>query len=229
MIKLMPLILLGLGFFLLVQISAWAQGRNLRRNSRPLHNDQTEALLRRLADAAGVDKIEVRVLEQPMINGLATPSGEIYVTRGLFQQVQKGRITGPEFASVVAHELGHLALGHARRRMVDVAGAQAVHMLLGGLLSRFIPVVGWYVARWLSGFFIASLSRRDEFEADRYATAVMMKSGLGAEAQARMLEKLNDLMPGANPAGASWLASHPPVPQRAEKIRANAERWNAAR
>ena len=36
----------------------------------------------------------------------------------------------------------------------------------------------------------ARLSRRDEFEADAYATALMVRSGIGAEHQARLLEKL---------------------------------------
>ncbi|MEM0945056.1 MAG: M48 family metalloprotease, partial [Pseudomonadota bacterium] len=72
----------------------------------------------------------------------------------------------------------------------------------------------------------AGLSRRDEFEADAYATALMIRSGLGAEAQARMLEKLTELVPGSKAASASWLASHPPVDERARAIRANAARYD---
>ena len=63
------------------------------------------------------------------------------------------------------------------------------------------------------------------FEADAYATALMVKSGLGAEPQARMLEKLIELVPEAATQETSWLASHPPVTERAEAIRQNAERW----
>ena len=49
MAKLLP-ILLMLGFGLIMwKISAWSTGRSLRRNSRPLHNDQIDALLQRLA------------------------------------------------------------------------------------------------------------------------------------------------------------------------------------
>lgn len=227
MAKLLP-ILLMLGFGLVMwKISAWSTGRSLRRNSRPLHNDQIDALLHRLAASAGVEKIAVRMLDAAMINGLATPQGEIYVTRGLVKQLQAGRITAAEFASVIAHELGHLALGHTKRRMVDVAGAQAATYLIGGLLARFIPYIGWYIARWLSSFFIATLSRKDEFEADAYATALMIRSGLGAEPQAQMLEKLEELIPAAAMAKTSWLASHPAVRERTKVIRENAARWQA--
>lgn len=230
MTKLLPILLiLGLGY-LWIRASSWASGSRLRKQSRPLRNDRLEGLIDRLAAAAGVDSVRVRVLDAPMINGLATPGGEVYVTRGLVQQAQAGRITAEEFASVIAHELGHLALGHTKRRMIDVMGAQAVNLVVGGLLARLIPVIGWYLARWLSTLFVASLSRRDEFEADAYATALMLRAGLGAEPQARMLEKLVHLAPGSSgeEGPANWLASHPPVAERAAAIRANAERWQGA-
>lgn len=212
------------------KLSALRSGRALRRQSRALHNDQISALLGRLASAAGIDRVEVRLLDQPMINGLATPGGEIYVTRGLFQEFQSGRITPQEFTSVVAHELGHLALGHTRRRMLDVSAAQAAHVVLGGLLSRFIPYFGWLIARWITSAFVATLSRQDEFEADAYATALMVKSGLGAEPQARMLEKLDRLSPAGMAGGrVGWLASHPPSDERAAAIRTNANRWEPVR
>jgi len=226
MIKLLPIlvvILIGLVWW---QISAMTSGRALRAQSRPLKNDQLEGLIGRLADAAGVEGVRVRVLDAPMINGLATPSGDVYVTRGLVEHVRAGRITGSEFASVVAHELGHLALGHTKRRAIDMAVAQAVTMVVGGILARFVPFVGWYLARAVSTLFVASLSRKDEFEADAYGTALMIRSGLGAEPQARMLEKLDKLTPGMATAGPpSWLQSHPPVEDRARVIRGNAGRW----
>jgi putative metalloprotease len=228
MAKLIPILLILLMAYLSIRASSAVSGARLRRQSRPLKNDRLERLLGRLAETAGVDHVRVRVLDQEMINGLATPSGEIYVTRGLVSAVQRGRVTPAEFASVVAHELGHLALGHTKRRMIDVLGAQAATMVVGGLVARFIPVIGWYIARGLANLMVASLSRKDEFEADRYATALMLRAGLGAEPQARMLEKLADLTPGMpqgdGPAG--WLASHPPVPERARAIRQNATIWS---
>lgn len=230
MVKLVSLLLL-IGLPLVWwHISAKLQGKGLRRQSHPLKNDALEGLVRRLGRAAGVERVGVRVLPAPIINGMATPDGSIYVTRGLVEQVRKGRVSADEFASVVAHELGHLALGHTKRRAIDLAAAQAVSLVVGGLLARMIPVIGWHVARALSTLFVSKLSRNDEFEADAYATALMIKAGLGAEPQARMLEKLEHLSPGARqPDGpASWLASHPPVRDRAAAIRENARRWEGA-
>jgi putative metalloprotease len=225
MTRLIPILLMIVGVFAMVRISAWQSGKQLLRTSRPLLNDQVDALLQRLARTAGIDKVEVRLLDMPVVNGLATPSGEIYITRGLFRKFQTGRISAAELASVVAHEMGHLALGHTKRRIVDVTGAQMVHLILGSILNRFIPILGWIVARWVATFMATRLSRKDEFEADAYATALMVRSGLGAEPQARMLEKLLELVPEATNQETNWLASHPPVAERTLAIRANAERW----
>ena len=67
-----------------------------------------------------------------------------------------------------------------RRRMVEVAGRQALYLVLGGMLGRFVPYFGWVATAWLLGLVAARLSRRDEFEADAYATALMVRSGIGA-------------------------------------------------
>ncbi len=225
MLKLLLPVLIVAAAVFMFKLRAQMSGAGLRQRSRPLQNDQVDALLRRLARAAGIDRVEVRLLPDRSINGLATDTGEIYVTQGLFDAFRAGKLTARELASVAAHELGHLALGHMRRRMVEVAGRQAAMLVLGGILGRFVPYFGWMISAWLLGALAARLSRRDEFEADAYATALMVRSGIGAEHQARMLEKLPRLIPGAAAMATSWLASHPPVEERAAAIRENAHRW----
>lgn len=225
MIKFLIPLALIVGMVFWFKAQAQFSGHALRRKSRPLANDQIEQLLARLARAAGIDAVQVRVIPESTVNGLATDTGEIYVTQGLLDQYRNGSVTGPEFASVAAHEMGHLALGHMKRRMFEVAGRQAAVLVLGGLLGRLIPFFGGYVLLWLMNLVTARLSRRDEFEADAYATALMVRSGLGAEPQARMLEKLPELIPMMAGRSTSWLDSHPPVEERATAIRKNAERW----
>ena len=41
---------------------------------------------------------------------------------------------------MIAHELGHVALGHSRRRMIDFSGQNALRTALTWCLGRFIPV-----------------------------------------------------------------------------------------
>lgn len=225
MLKLLLPVLLVVVAVFVFKLRAQMSGAGLRQRSRPLQNDQLDALLGQLARAAGIDRVEVRLLPDRSINGLATDTGEIYVTQGLFDTFRAGNVTARELASVAAHELGHLALGHMRRRMLEVAGRQAAMVVLGGILGRFLPYFGWMISAWLLGALAARLSRRDEFEADAYATALMVRSGIGAEHQAEMLEKLPRLIPGSAAMATSWLASHPAVEERAAAIRGNAHRW----
>ena len=207
------------------KVRAQGSGHALRKQSKVLQSDQLEQLFQRLADAAGIDQVEVRVLPDRNPNGLATDTGEVYVTQGFIDAFRNGDVSAQELASVAAHEMGHLALGHMKRRMFEVAGRQAAHMVLGGILGRIIPWFGWYISNWLLNAITAKLSRRDEFEADAYATALMVQSGIGAEHQATLLEKLPDLIPGASTGEQSWLSSHPPSDQRAKAIRENSLRW----
>ena len=118
----------------------------------------------------------------------------------------------------MAHELGHVALGHIRRRMIDFSGQNAVRAALGALLSRLIPGLGGFIASFIGNLLMAKLSRRDEYEADEYACALMIKSGLGIEPQISMFKKLDKIstFQGAVPA---WLMSHPPTKERINAIK----------
>lgn len=225
MLKLLLPILMVAGLYVWFRVRAQMSGHALRSQSKPLQNDQLEGLFQRLAHAAEIDRVDVRVLPDKNPNGLATDTGEIYVTQGFIDCFKRGEVSARELASVAAHELGHLALGHMRRRALQVGGIQAVQVALVGVMGRLIPFVGGYLTLWVLNLVTARLSRHDEFEADAYATALMVRSGIGAEHQAVLLEKLPDLLPGAG-GSHSWLSSHPPAEQRAEAIRQNAARWD---
>ena len=183
--------------------------------------------IQRLADALDLESISVNIYEIEPINGLAAPDGKIFITRGFYNKFTSGEITGNELASVIAHELGHVALGHSRRRMIDFSGQNALRMALGSILSRIIPGLGGIIANFLSNLLMARLSRTDEFEADEYASALMMKSGIGVEHQISMFEKLEKLSGNNANLQPAWLLSHPKTKKRIEKIQENLLKWNA--
>jgi putative metalloprotease len=183
--------------------------------------------IQRLADALDLESISVNIYEIEPINGLAAPDGKIFITRGFYNKFTSGEITGSELASVIAHELGHVALGHSRRRMIDFSGQNALRMALGSILSRIIPGLGGIIANVLSNLLMARLSRSDEFEADEYASALMMKSGIGVEHQISMFEKLEKLSGNNANLQPAWLLSHPKTKRRIEKIEENLLKWNA--
>tara|TARA_A100000164_G_scaffold367436_1_gene389402 strand:+ start:46 stop:732 length:687 start_codon:yes stop_codon:yes gene_type:complete len=227
MIKIIPIILplvYGLAMF---RLSAWRLNRTLKNQSSLLADKQLLKPIQRLADALDLESISVNIYEIEPINGLAAPDGKIFITRGFYNKFISGEITGSELASVIAHELGHVALGHSRRRMIDFSGQNALRVALGSILSRIIPGLGGIIANVLSNLLMARLSRTDEFEADEYASALMMKSGLGVEHQISMFEKLEKLSGNNANLQPAWLLSHPKTEKRIEKIQENLLKWNA--
>jgi putative metalloprotease len=224
MITLLP-ILLAIGFGLVYwQFSARSTALELDRRSTPLTDARITALTDRMARALDLPRIAVHVYEIEPINGLAAPDGRIFLTRGFLNRYHAGQVSAEELASVIAHELGHVALGHSRRRMIDFSGQNAVRVVLAMVLGRFIPFVGVWIAEALVSLLAAGLSRKDEYEADAYAAALLTKAGIGTAPQKALLARL-DAMVGMAGAPPVWMASHPPTPERIRAIEALESRW----
>ena len=191
--------------------------RDLDKKSKRLAEGPLLDALQRFRGATGVNALSVDVYDIDPINGLAAPDGRIFLTRGLIDKYREGMFTAPELASVIAHEIGHLALGHhARRRKawkVETAARAAASAFLPGVLRGLAGQVGNLAAKLLQ----MGLSRKDEYQADAYAVALMRRSGLDPAASISMLEKLDTLAKGRG-MPISWLASHPAKDKRIAAI-----------
>jgi metalloprotease len=226
MLKLGPILIAVAIALAMYHFSAWRLRRELDARSTPLDDPGLRPALGSLARALDVPRIPVHVYEVPAINGLAAPDGRVFLTRGFVERYRSGDVTPEELASVVAHELGHVSLGHSRRRMVDFSGQNAIRIVLAMLLGRFVPFVGVWIANLASSLLAARLSRQDEYEADEYAAALMTKAGLGTAPQVGLFEKL-DAMSGRRGTPPAWLMSHPKTADRIAAIRALEARWLA--
>ncbi len=225
MLKLAPF-LLAIGYALLMlRFSVWQTKRMLDANSKPLQDAELNGLAARLAEALEVDAIKIHVFEIDAINGLAAPDGRIFLTRGFLAARARGAVTSEELAGVIAHELGHVALGHIRRRMIDFTGQNAVFVILSAFLNRFLPFIGIWLANLISTALMARMSRRDEFEADAYASALLTKAGIGTGPQKTLFSKLEHLTGNRGAEIPVWLRSHPKTPERIAAIEANEARW----
>ncbi|WP_370226285.1 M48 family metalloprotease [Pararhodobacter marinus] len=224
MLRLAP-ILLAVAYGLIYwHFSAWRTKRELDERSTPLKDPMLEALTARLARALDLKRIQVNVYEIPTINGLAAPDGRIFLTRGFLDRYKAGEVSAEELVSVIAHELGHVALGHTRKRMIDFSGQNAVRVVLATVLGRLLPGIGVLVANGLVHLLAAGLSRKDEYEAAEYAAALLTKAGIGTGGQKSLLTRLESLtgMRGAPPV---WLASHPKTADRGAAIEELERRW----
>ncbi len=228
MIKFMPILLAVLYGLAMYRFSVWRTKRELDANSTELADPILKVLMDRMAKALDIERIRVHIYEIDPVNGLAAPDGRIFITRGFFNKYRAGQVTSEEMASVIAHELGHVALGHSRRRMIDFSGQNAMRTALAMILGRFIPGVGPWIAGLLTSLLAARLSRSDEFEADAYASALLVKAGIGTAPQKSLFTKLEKLTGARGAATPVWLMSHPKTPQRIAAIEANEAKWTAS-
>lgn len=225
MLKFAPILLALLYGLAMYRFSAWRTARQLDEQSTELMDPKLRALTDRMAAALELPRIKVHIYEIDPVNGLAAPDGRIFITRGFYRKFQNGEVTGEELASVIAHELGHVALGHSRRRMIDFSGQNALRTALAMVLSRFIPGIGAMIANALTTLLAARLSRGDEYEADEYAAALLTKSGIGTAPQKSLFQKLEALTKSAGNGTPAWLLSHPKTKERVKAIEALEAKW----
>lgn len=229
MIKLMPILIAVLYGLLMMRFSAWRTAKELDAKSTELADPRLNPLIKDMAKALDLPRIRVHIYEIEPVNGLAAPDGRIFLTRGFYNRYRAGDVTAEEIASVVAHELGHVALGHSRRRMIDFSGQNALRTALAMVLNRFLPGVGALIAGTAASLLAARLSRGDEYEADAYAAALLVKSGIGTAPQKALFEKLAHLT-GANGATTpAWLLSHPKTEERIKAIEKLERDWGIAK
>ena len=225
MIKFTPILLAVLYGLAVYHFSAWRTRRELDEKSTELADGKLRTVCDRMARALEIDRIRVHIYEIEQVNGLAAPDGRIFITRGFYNRYRNGDVSAEEMASVIAHELGHVALGHARRRMTDFSAQNAMRTAIAMVLNRFLPGIGVLIGNALISLLAARLSRSDEFEADAYASALLLKAGLGVEGQKSLFNKLEQLTGGAGSGTPAWLLSHPRTADRIKAIEANEARW----
>lgn len=225
MLKFTPILLAILYGLAMYHFSAWRTRKELDARSTELADPALKRLTDRMAEALDLAKIRVHIYEIDPVNGLAAPDGRIFITRGFYRKYRNGDVSAEELASVIAHELGHVALGHSRRRMIDFSGQNALRTALGMVLSRFLPGIGVMIAGALTSLLAARLSRSDEYEADAYAAALLTKAGIGVAPQISLFHKLDALTAQRSGTAPAWLMSHPKTAERVAALEKLEGRW----
>ena len=225
MLRFVPILLALLYGIAMYRFSVWRTSKELDAKSTELADPILKSLNQDLARALDLPRIKVHIYEIEPVNGLAAPDGRIFITRGFFNKYRAGDVTAAELASVIAHELGHVALGHSRRRMIDFSGQNAMRTALAMVLGRFIPGVGPLLAGALMSLLAAKLSRKDEYEADAYASALLTKAGIGTAPQISLFKKLETLTGARGASTPAWSMSHPKTEMRIKAIESNTHKW----
>jgi metalloprotease len=225
MIRVIPILLAVLYGLAMYRFSAWRTAKELDEKSTELVDPALAEMSQKMAKALDLPRIKVHIYEVAPVNGLAAPDGRIFITRGFYNKFRSGEVSAEELASVIAHELGHVALGHSRRRMIDFSGQNAMRAALGMILGRLIPGIGIWIANMVASLLAARLSRSDEYEADAYAAALLTKAGIGVAPQISLFQKLEALTQSNHGTAPAWLLSHPKTDERIAELTRLQKRW----
>lgn len=163
-------------------------------------------------------ELTVRVVNTRMINALALPGGQILIFRGLIDKAASPNA----IAGVLAHEIAHVDLRHTTEVAIQQTTTGVIVGMLVGDVAGFSALGS--LAQTLIG---SSYTREAETAADARAVAMMRAAGLGTNPFAIFMEQMQSEQGGPLNVFA-YLASHPPSPERASRIRAGGGEGNSA-
>lgn len=150
-----------------------------------------------------------QVLDTPVINAFALPGGYVYITRGILARMN----SEDELATVLGHELTHVAARHSAQQIAKARAAQVSMMLLSVFQPQAAYALG-DLANLALQFAFLGYSRKLEHQADEYGITYAERAGYnpkGAVRMFRMFESLEDHEPGRME---RFLMSHPPTKDR---------------
>lgn len=135
-----------------------------------------------LARMTGVRVKQVVLVKSDTPNAYASIFGTVGVTQGLLDNFDPD-----EIRAVIAHEIGHLKLGHTKRQLIYGLAAMALFLtvywftvpqlkgkipdLSYGLLSG--PIVSFFGVTLYMRLVLGPMRRRNEIAADRFALSVV--------------------------------------------------------
>lgn len=144
-----------------------------------------------------------QVVNDDQINAFATMGGYVYVTTGLITTADNEA----ELASVIGHEIGHIAERHAVEQMREMAIARGIASATG--LDRNVAVgLGVELAIRRPN------SRQDEYEADELGLNNIKEAGYAPSGMVSFMEKLLELG-GSVP---TFLSTHPNTADRIDRL-----------
>lgn len=211
------------------QVGAETHPQLLAEFGGEYHGDEADLLAavgEKVAGAAGLQaKCKFTLVNSDVVNAFAVPGCYIYVTRGLMSIVN----SEGELASVLAHEVGHIAANHSERQqqrsLFRSLGVLAMSMLTGSeRISR--------IASAAAGYFTLRYSRKHEYEADDLGLSYLRNAGYDPFAAAEMLAALGrhteflTRSRGRDEARSipEWALTHPLTENRIDRAKTTAEK-----
>ena len=155
-------------------------------------------------------KLNYKVYLTSEVNAFAVPNGAIRVHAGLLE-----KFNDDEVRYVIAHEIGHVMLGHSKSQLRTAYAASAVREAAAASNNNAVAAISASELGAIGEAFVnAQFSQKQENEADDYAVDFLRKNGLKADGAVTALRKLETMFGNDR----SVFSSHPAPGARAERM-----------
>jgi predicted Zn-dependent protease len=166
-------------------------------------------------------------------NAFALPGGFVYVSRGLLALLN----SEDELASVIGHEIGHVAAHHHLRHammetpLIPVRLAAGLGGFATGIVSPGLGKIVSGVGSAPGALTLATHSRAQEDEADEIGQKLVADAGWDPGAMATLMDALSReaQLEGRDPNRQSFLDTHPSTPSRSRQTLERASTLPVAR
>lgn len=160
--------------------------------------------------------INYKVYITEEVNAWAMANGCVRVYSGLMDKMTDNEIQG-----VLGHELGHVALGHAKKAIQVAYATQLTRGLISASTNSTIATLSQSQLGDLTEKIINSrFSQKQETQADNYSFSFLVEKGINPIGIANAFDKLDS-------GKSSILSTHPSSKKRAENIRQKIDEMNA--
>jgi predicted Zn-dependent protease len=161
------------------------------------------------------------VADLPEINAFSLPGGPVWINRGVLSKAANES----QVASVLAHEIAHIAMRHGADRLTQGMVAKWGLGLLGALLGNMGGAgTAQAAASVLSGGVFLKFNRAEEREADEVGMTILARSGWSGRGMVELFELLAREADRENSNVRAFLSSHPSPQDRITYLSARLKR-----
>jgi len=146
-----------------------------------------------------------RVVDSPEVNAFALPGGPIYINSALIELCD----TEDQLASVIGHEMGHVAARHATEMLTTQNLTQLALIAAVSVIPVPVPPIAWEGTKLGYVLGLLSYSRGKEAEADHLGLELMNAAGYDASEMAIVFRRLAEQQHSLPSVVERFFSSHP--------------------
>jgi beta-barrel assembly-enhancing protease len=157
---------------------------------------------------------DFHLVDSSEINAFALPGGPVYINMGIVEVCE----SEDQLASVMAHEMSHVAARHATEMMTTQNLTQLALIAAVSVVPIPIPPIAWEGAKLGYVLGLLRYSRGMESEADRLGLELMASAGYDPSEMAAVFRRLEEQQKSLPSIVERFLGSHPLTADRIDAV-----------